>query len=152
MIEITIDDPRWDVIFPKAEKEIRQLSKVTMEYVNIHKLNCTISYLLSNDAKLQELNFLYLGKNSPTNVLSFPSESKIKRNCILGDIAISIDRIVEESEQYNIPLMDHLSHMVVHGILHLLGHDHIEEEERIAMEFIEVNVLQKLSIPNPYDE
>ncbi|WP_448550337.1 rRNA maturation RNase YbeY [Thalassotalea fusca] len=100
----------------------------------------------------QALNHQYRGKDKPTNVLSFPFEvpDGIELD-LLGDIVICANVVEQEAKQQNKALLDHWAHMVIHGCLHLLGYDHIEPEEAEEMEAIEITVLSKLNINNPYE-
>lgn len=99
----------------------------------------------------QALNHQYRGKNSPTNVLSFPFEMPegIELD-LLGDLVICASVVAQEAEQQKKPLFNHWCHMVVHGVLHLLGFDHINNAEAEEMEQLERDILARLNIPDPY--
>jgi len=101
--------------------------------------------------EIQQLNLKYRHQDKPTNVLSFPFE-KIEGIDLplLGDIVICAAVVVLEAQQQNKSPLDHWAHMVVHGVLHLLGYDHIDEAEAEAMELLEIKVLQSLGIADPY--
>lgn len=101
----------------------------------------------------QQLNLQYRQKDKPTNVLSFPFEvpEGIELN-LLGDLVICADVVAKEATEQNKPLNNHWAHLVVHGCLHLLGYDHIEEEEAIEMESLEIKLLSTIGIDNPYQE
>ncbi len=114
-----------------------------------------------DDAEIQQLNQQYRGKDTVTNVLSFPFEIpdlavpegiEIDESIFnfLGDIVISAQVVKQESKQQNKLLKHHWAHMLIHGTLHLLGYDHIEEQEAEEMESIEIAILQKLAIDDPY--
>lgn len=99
-----------------------------------------------------ELNRTYLHKNSPTNVLSFPNESIPGFfSTSLGDLAICAPLVDEEAKAQNKTLESHFAHLVIHGFLHLLGYDHIEEEESEEMEGLEIKILFKLGYKSPYE-
>ncbi|MFP8965763.1 rRNA maturation RNase YbeY [Pokkaliibacter sp. CJK22405] len=99
----------------------------------------------------RQLNFTYRGKDKPTNVLSFPFEAPPEVELsLLGDLVICAEVVADEAEEQNKPLFHHWAHMVTHGILHLLGYDHIEDEEAEEMEELERKLLAKLDIPDPY--
>ncbi|MGQ8365641.1 rRNA maturation RNase YbeY [Glaciecola sp. 1036] len=99
----------------------------------------------------QSLNDQYRGKNYPTNVLSFPSDlPDFVESEHIGDLVICLDVVVEESKQQNKNLLHHFVHLCVHGILHLLGYDHIENEDAEEMESLEVKILAQLGIDDPY--
>lgn len=101
--------------------------------------------------EIQTLNDTYRNKNQPTNVLSFPSDLPEEvGEAILGDVIICLDVVRIEAKQQNKTFADHLMHMAVHGTLHLLGYDHIQPEEAETMEALEVKILKKMNIANPY--
>jgi len=101
--------------------------------------------------EIQNLNKTYRGKDQPTNVLSFPSDLPIEIDeAILGDVVICIDVVSEEAKIQNKTFEHHLTHMAVHGTLHLLGFDHIEESDASKMESLEIKILEKIKIANPY--
>lgn len=99
-----------------------------------------------------ELNKNFRQKPGPTNVLSFSRDPEDEDDQSLGDIAICAPRVVEEANEEGIPVSNHWAHLTIHGILHLLGFDHIDEEDAIEMESLEVMILKTLNIPNPYIE
>ena len=101
--------------------------------------------------EIQQLNRDYRHKDITTNVLSFPSDLPIEIDeSILGDVVICIDVVIEEAQVQNKKFEDHLIHMAIHGTLHLLGFEHIKEEGAIEMESLEIKILEKLKIDNPY--
>lgn len=119
-----------------------------------------MSIVLGDDALVQRLNRDYRGKDKPTNVLSFAfadndsePETDPDAPIMLGDIVLSVDTLRREAAEQSKPFDHHLAHLVVHGVLHLLGYDHEGgAEEAEAMESLEAGILAGLSIPNPYDE
>ncbi|MBD3584990.1 rRNA maturation RNase YbeY [Salinimonas sp. HHU 13199] len=99
------------------------------------------------------LNHQYRGKDKPTNVLSFPFESPPGIELpLLGDLVICAPVISEEAEAQNKTVGNHYAHMIVHGILHLLGYDHIDEAEAQQMEALEIRILAELGIDDPYQD
>ncbi|MDP6727748.1 MAG: rRNA maturation RNase YbeY [Gammaproteobacteria bacterium] len=106
---------------------------------------------LVSSIEIQVLNNEYRGKNQPTNVLSFPSEIPLEvGEAILGDVVICVEVVREEAIVGNKDFAEHLFHMLIHGILHLLGHAHDELEAANKMESIEIEFLKKIGIKNPY--
>ena len=106
---------------------------------------------LVSAVEIQVLNNEYRGKNQPTNVLAFPSEIPVEVDeAILGDVVICIDVVREEAIVGDKDFAEHLSHILIHGILHLLGYLHDEFEAANKMESIEIEFLEKLGIKNPY--
>jgi probable rRNA maturation factor len=109
----------------------------------------TVRFVDKNE--IQQLNKTYRQQDKTTNVLSFPSDLPIEiEESILGDVVICIDVVIEEAQEQHKTFDDHLMHMAVHGTLHLLGFDHIEESEAEKMESLEVKILEKMQISNPY--
>jgi probable rRNA maturation factor len=111
----------------------------------------TIRLVNSNES--QQLNAQYRGKDKPTNVLSFPFEvpEGVELN-LLGDLIICIEVMKQEAQEQKKALFDHWAHLVIHGCLHLVGFDHISDSEADEMESIEIAILKKLGIVNPYLE
>lgn len=106
-----------------------------------------------DEAESQQLNFDYREKDKPTNVLSFPFQQPpgIEELPLLGDLVICVQVVEREAAEQNKPVSAHWAHMVVHGCLHLLGFDHIKEDEAQEMEAEEIQILADLGLPNPYE-
>ena len=105
-----------------------------------------VSIILTNDQKIQQLNREYRKLDKPTNVLSF----ELGDDVLLGDIYVSLDTVLREAADENISVVDHAAHMIVHGVLHLQGYDHIKNRDANKMEKMETKILQSLGIKNPY--
>jgi probable rRNA maturation factor len=146
-----------------AEFDIQILNEPRWEKINFNKIikNCLniikelhpedeISFVLCNDKTIQELNLKYRGQNKPTNVLSFAFNDDENITNMLGDIILSFETIEKEAEIQEKTFEDHLSHLVIHGILHLIGFDHIEDNDAVKMEKYEIELLAGLGIKNPY--
>jgi probable rRNA maturation factor len=115
--------------------------------------DCELSIRLVDEAESADLNLTYRAKSGPTNVLSFPFESPIEISPrLLGDLVICAAVVEREATVQNKHLKDHWAHMVVHGCLHLLGYDHIEDEQAQEMEDLEKIILDSLEIDDPYCE
>ena len=130
-------------IFEAAAKELSLQSKHSIE----------ISLLFADDARVQPLNRDWRAMDKPTNVLSFPSvdlEPGATLPPVLGDIVLAYETIGREAEEERKPFDHHVSHLLLHGFLHLLGYDHQTEAEAARMEAIETRVLASLAIPDPY--
>jgi probable rRNA maturation factor len=111
-----------------------------------HSNPIELSILLTTDGAMRKLNALYRGKDKPTNVLSFPADESV----MLGDIAIAYGVTAREAKAENKTLTAHVSHLVVHGVLHLLGYDHENEKDAVTMERRERKILADLGIADPY--
>ena len=119
-----------------------------------------ISVRLATDDEVQTLNKQYRQKDKPTNVLSFPmvqadlldtiDQNSDDGEVLLGDIVLAYGVCAREAGERNIPIADHATHLIVHGTLHLLGYDHLEEREAEAMEAIEIDALASLGLADPY--
>ena len=111
------------------------------------------SIQITTSGEIQQLNKQYRDKDKPTNVLSFPMQLPEEVDmCLLGDLVLCASVINDEASQQSKKLDAHWAHMVVHGMLHLQGFDHIEEDEAEEMEQLEVKILKELGIANPYQQ
>ena len=129
------------------------LSKVCQDFLNENALEeSELLIRLVSPVEIQVLNKEYRNKNQVTNVLSFQSEIPDEvEESILGDVVICVDVVREEALVGDKKFADHLTHMAVHGILHLIGHDHEDITSAYKMESIEIDFLDKLGISNPYN-
>ena len=145
MLEVNVIDEKWYSIIENPEGFVLNIINTSLKELKIdhHKLN--ISIAMADDNFLHQLNLKFRKIDKPTNVLSFPCEKLSNEydleDCDLGDIAISIDTIERESREYCIPILTHVAHMLVHGLLHLLGYDHKKEDEEIVMKNLENKIL-----------
>ena len=111
------------------------------------------SLLVTTADEVQSLNKQYRNKDKPTNVLSFPMESPAEIDVsLLGDIVLCAPVIKQEAEQQSRSEVSHWAHMVVHGMLHLQGYDHIENDDAEQMEQLEIEILSQLGFDNPYED
>ena len=113
-----------------------------------------LSVVFSDDVRVRALNAGWRGKDRPTNVLSFPAADTGRSGAalppMLGDIVLAFETVAAEARLEGKPLEHHISHLVLHGLLHLLGHDHEETAEAEDMEALERGALARLAIPDPY--
>lgn len=109
-----------------------------------------VTIRLVDETESAKLNQTYRRKTGPTNILSFPFEAPVSTS-ILGDLVICIPIICKEAKEQNKPLLAHWAHMVIHGVLHLLGYDHIKKKEAKIMEELEISLLKQLGYANPYE-
>jgi probable rRNA maturation factor len=151
-IDISAEAEGWARI-PDLEGFVRRAAEAAMRDNDAPPSE--ISVVLSDDEHLRELNKHHRGMDKPTNVLSFPA-ARIKAPAgaprILGDVVLAYETVQREAAEESKPIENHLSHLVVHGVLHLLGYDHEDEEEAEMMEARERQILAKLGIPDPYAE
>ncbi len=112
--------------------------------------------VLTDDAHMRRLNAHWRGRNAATNVLSFPAAcDKIAENtkpALLGDIIVAYETIEREADRDRIPFINHLTHLIVHGFLHLVGYHHNTDDNARTMQDLETRILRELMIPDPYDE
>jgi probable rRNA maturation factor len=111
-----------------------------------------ITIVLTDDAEMRTLNRDWRDKDAPTNVLSFPAGDAPGEPGALGDVVIAYETAAKEAADENLTLADHVSHLVVHGVLHLLGFDHMQDDEAERMEDLERRGLAALGIADPYHD
>ncbi len=157
IVDVVIEDSRWEAsdIATLAERAASAvLSHLAIDGAEIALLAC-------DDARIAELNAEFREKPTPTNVLSWPSEERSAdepggtpyppEDLELGDIAIAYETCAREAEAQGKEFVNHVCHLLVHGTLHLLGYDHIDEKDAGLMEGLEVEILGKLGIADPYE-
>ena len=112
-----------------------------------------VSLILTDDSEQQGLNRDWRGFDKPTNVLSFPQIEPFGAvSGLLGDIILAHETLEKEAAEQGLTLDDHFTHLVVHGFLHLLGYDHMDDDEALAMEGLETQILASLGVADPYAE
>jgi probable rRNA maturation factor len=118
---------------------------------NVDAPRVEVGVRIVDEPESAALNERYRGKSGATNVLSFPyGDDDLVADAFLGDLVICAPVVVREAEQQGKPVMAHWAHMVVHGIMHLRGYDHIDEDEAAVMEGMETRVMDRLGFDNPY--
>lgn len=153
-IDILVEAGAWP-----PEEELRALAEKTLsaacgELDLAAGGHAELSLVFTDDAHIRALNAAWRGKDKPTNVLSFPAMAAVSGTelpPLLGDIVLAGETVEREAVLEGKPFDHHLSHLIVHGFLHLLGHDHENEAEAAAMEALERRILAGLAIPDPYD-
>lgn len=146
-VDIVYEAGAWDAI-GGAEDLIRSAtaSVACAPEIDLGGPVCA-TIALGDDATVRDLNKRFRGQDKPTNVLSFPSR---EGEDTLGDIIFAFETLQREAADLGIPLAHHLQHLTVHGLLHLLGFDHMSEEEAAEMEAIETSILARIGVPDPY--
>jgi probable rRNA maturation factor len=140
---------------PDAEAIIQRAVTAAAEIVNADTGEAEIAVMLTDDAGMRTLNSNWRGIDKPTNVLSFPALPASPGGPddaprMLGDIAIAYQTTRKEADDEQKPFDHHLSHLAVHGFLHLIGYDHEKDDDAEAMETLEQEILAHLGIPDPY--
>ena len=155
LIEVSIDTKIWPDALVNSFQQTAL--KIFDEILAAHDLAlASVSLCLCDDQQIQKINRQHRQFDKATNVLSFPtydiSRDKIDPTVpvLLGDIIIAAETVVREADAMRIPVTDHLVHLFVHGMLHLFGYDHIEDDMAEAMETLEIQFLAEVGIGNPY--
>lgn len=143
--DLLVEDARWEAL-----GDLEGLCQRALDAAAAHVPGTTgrLALLLADDGALQELNRDFRGKDKPTDVLSFPALPMDRP--FLGDIAVAYGVTAADAGVQGKRLADHLSHLVIHGLLHLAGYDHETEAEAEEMEALEINALASIGIANPY--
>ncbi len=151
-LEITIEDRRWSEIANLKEVAAEAISSAYAESECDLGSAFLVSLLFCNDSRIKELNREWRHQDKATNVLSFPAPPDLMMDgyLVLGDLALSYETVLRESETEEKKIIDHLSHLIIHGFLHLLGFDHETESDAEEMEWIERRSLEKIGIMDPY--
>jgi probable rRNA maturation factor len=157
-VEISIEDGSWQDLATDIGSLCETSLRDAWEALDNRPVpDAQVSILLTGDGHMQRLNARYRNKDQPTNVLSFPSPDEGPladiegRGRVLGDIALSVQTIVREATEQSKSIKDHVTHLLVHGLLHLLGYDHEVDDEATVMEQLEIDILGTMNVPNPYD-
>lgn len=163
LVDIVIEDARWEAFGLESLAEPAVCA--AFAELGLPEAGFTLCLMGCDDTRILELNGDFRGKAKPTNVLSWPSEERgAQEGAVpdlpepgepddpesLGDIAISYDTCAAEAAEAGKPMADHVSHLIVHGLLHLLGYDHIREADGDLMEAAEVRILARLGLSDPY--
>jgi probable rRNA maturation factor len=145
-IALVVEAPEWRKATAGLLPQLRRAARLAWARSS-KKDNARNSFtiLLADDSRLKSLNLDFRGKDKPTNVLSFPAEGPY-----LGDIAVAFGVTSREAREAGKPFAAHATHLVVHGVLHLLGYDHERVTEARSMEQLEIAILAELGIANPY--
>ncbi len=142
-VDVEIESGAWTGHLPGAEALAREAA-----LAGLGAEGGALVILLTDDDSVRDLNHRFRGLDSATNVLSFPAPANPDGH--LGDIALAFGVCDREARAQGKPLADHLRHLVIHGVLHLLGHDHRDEDEALVMETLEIRRLADLGVPDPY--
>lgn len=160
-IDVVIEDPRW------VDADLAGLAstafRATLKHLDLADADWECAVLACDDTRIADLNRDFRDRPTPTNVLSWPSEERgadhpgavpqppDATDPELGDIAIAFDTCAREARAGGKPLADHVTHLIVHAVLHLLGYDHERDEDATLMEGLETSILAELGLPDPYE-
>ena len=166
LTDTILEDDRWQD--PDLETLAETAGQATLAHLGLSAVDYEIAVLGCNDARIAVLNADFRGKPQPTNVLSWPEQDLSAQTPggaplppepddpvgphHLGDIALAFETCQREAREQHKPLQDHVTHLVVHGILHLLGYDHIRDADATLMERLGVEILGNLGLADPYSQ
>lgn len=156
-VDIAFADRNWKRRLPAIEKLTPKILKAALAYVNWPAAARTeISVVYSNDNDVHVLNRDWRGKDKPTNILSFPQLESYNpasgQPAHLGDLVLAYQTLSREAKEQGKDFTAHLVHLLVHGLLHLLGYDHETSRDAVKMEKLEVQILAKLGYTDPYHD
>ena len=164
LVDTVIEDPRWDAF--GLDDIAERAAVAALSQLGLGPKGFAICVMGCDDARIAALNADFRGKPQPTNVLSWPSQERgaetpgampdlprpgRKTPEELGDIALAYETCLREAAEQGKTAQDHVTHLVVHGVLHLLGYDHIQDTDAELMERIETSALDQLGVANPYE-
>ena len=160
MLDISyhIKSPKWKKLVAVSRNSFTTTLQLTFDALELsdHEFSVSVSFI--TDAEIKKLNAQYRHKDKATNVLSFPmiddftilNHIPTDMPIELGDIVLAFETVAHEAKMEDKTLADHVSHLLVHGLLHLFGYDHMNKKDETEMEALEVSILSELGISNPY--
>jgi len=157
-IEILVQSKAWTQNLRNYKSLVHDVINTSLYFIDPAMTLAEISVVLADNDFIHQLNRQYRSQDKPTNVLSFPASGpgqvphSPEQPYLLGDIILAFETISQEAAQQQKTLRDHTAHLIVHGVLHLLGYDHETIEEAEEMETREIAILARFDISNPYDE
>lgn len=165
LVDTLIEDPRWEALDIAALAE-RSAAQV-LAHLGLEAEGFEIVLMACDDSRISALNAEFRGKPAATNVLSWPAEERgaalegshpappdpgpVGMPNSLGDMALAYETCAREAQEQGKTLADHAAHLIVHGVLHLLGYDHMRDKDAALMEALEVAILAEMGIPDPYE-
>lgn len=160
-VDLRIDVGQWKKTLPDVVSFVKKAAKIAWKRGNagdfkIPVKQAEVSILLTDDAAVHELNKRYRNVDRPTNVLSFAAlddeDEPIVDPMLLGDVIVAFETTEREAADQGITFENHLFHLIVHGMLHLIGYDHIDDQDALEMESLEIKILEENGIGNPYED
>ncbi|WP_419907410.1 rRNA maturation RNase YbeY [Hoeflea sp.] len=158
-IQITVEAPGWPAP-AELESLCDSVVSTAAAYLVRHagqpfpEAGCELSLLFAGDQAVREINSRWRSQDKSTNVLSFPAmpvEPGQMPGPMLGDVVLAYETVAREARAMDIPFDNHLTHLLVHGFLHLLGYDHLNDEDAASMESLETGILAALDLSDPYE-
>lgn len=157
-LNVAVESPQWTEVLNDGDALCREAAHATLALVRPDLVEGEISIVLTDDDEVRALNHRWRHKDTPTNVLSFPGVDlvpgeplpNLPGGLLLGDVVLALQTVQREAEAEGKRPDDHVRHLVVHGVLHLLGYDHQTDDEATVMEQAETRVLAGLGIDDPY--
>lgn len=158
-VDLRIDVGQWKKTLPDVSVLVRKAASAAWKQGNVGDFKipvkqAEVSLFLTDDATVHELNKKYRNVDRPTNVLSFAAlddeDEPIVDPMLLGDIIVAFETTKREADEQGVAFENHLFHLIVHGVLHLIGYDHIDDQDALEMEQLEIEILAKNGIGNPY--
>jgi len=152
-IDFLTEDDAW-LALPEREALARRAAGAVFQVLGDPEPAGELSILFTGDAAMAELNRAWRGKAGPTNILSFPPAGAVHSGLprALGDLVLAAGVVTAEAAAQSKPLANHTAHLIIHGLLHLLGHDHADDATGEAMERLEVRAMARLGLPDPYED
>ena len=156
-VSIDVRSKHWhDEVFDASEI-CRTAAAEAIAAVSTRLGGVEISVVLADDAFVRDLNKTWRNIDAPTNVLAFPCSDSddiaaVGAETLLGDVIVAFQTTKREATEQQIPLEQHFAHLIVHGVLHLLGYDHIDDGDAVVMEKLEIEALARMGIGDPYGE
>jgi probable rRNA maturation factor len=149
-VDIIVEAPAWQAL-RGVKPALRRAIAAAAQPMRLG--DCELAIVLTDDAAIRQLNSRWRGRDNPTNVLSFPAHGSASPGSgprPLGDVVIAYETMAREAQEQGLPFKHHLTHLAVHGFLHLLGYDHESDQEAETMERLERDILARLDVPDPY--
>lgn len=153
-VAIDVADPAWRTLVPGLDGLVERTVAAVGDALGPRRASGEISLVFADDAFVRGLNAAHRGRDAPTNVLSFPNgfddDTDASAPRLVGDVVLARETIAREAAEQAKPVADHVAHLLAHGVLHLCGWDHETADQARAMEAIEVALLARLGVPDPY--
>jgi probable rRNA maturation factor len=153
IIDLAMPCTKWRRRSPDVAALVRQAAEAALAMAGRKRRRPELSVVLADDETVAALNERWRHRAGPTNVLAFASEERATGAAaplLLGDVVLAYETVTREAKEQGKPLADHLRHLVIHGVLHLLGYDHIAAGPARRMEALETRILAALGVPDPY--